>query len=455
MRRELVMVGIFVLFSFSFASAADCSDDQTIMRLYSDSNSHVSFWNESTGTYLNEICYDDIFGVEYPGNYPHACSGENRVLSLYDVANSHASQTSDANYNDEVCYGDLSCVYESGVTCSNGGEVVAKLSAPTNAHVSDPSSSSYTIKVCCVSGESSASQVYWADAGGNKITEADLGDTVYLVSKWTTSGTFKIMEDDGLPFGIGDNYIRDVVGVANGPNLIGVWTIKTEDLDKTSDYEEFYFEIDGKVSDYLSIDIIGEDDPMEISIVSPLCGTYYDEGDSITIKVLADDSDDIVDGNVSVNGENINFSNGGVTVSRTLSVPGSLRVVAEASNTRGERSRVISNIMVLDKSGGSYVDGDYIAACIDKPKNFEHITGSVVEFDASSTRGVKVVGGVVSVLVPGTNPFDWYWIFNRGKELQFEISRSEISDGLNPLAYNFFIDFPVAGDNSASLRVEI
>ncbi len=54
---------VFFMLSISFVAAAACNDDQTIMRLYSTSNSHVSVWNQNVADYTNEICYDDIFGV--------------------------------------------------------------------------------------------------------------------------------------------------------------------------------------------------------------------------------------------------------------------------------------------------------------------------------------------------------------------------------------------------------
>ena len=99
--------------------------------------------------------------------------------------------------------------------------------------------------------------------------------------------------------------------------------------------------------------------------------------------------------------------------------------------------------------GEGYVDGSYIAACIIKPEDFSDIPGSVVEFDASTTRGVRVVGGSVELLVPGEDAFSWYWMF-----YPEEIARNFVNS-VDPLAYKFTAEFSVAGDNSASLRVEV
>lgn len=442
---------VFVLFGISIVAGATCHDDETIMRLYSNDNSHVSVWNQNVGAYLEEICYDDIYGVKYGGSNPHVCDGSNRVLSLYDSVNSHASDTSDADYNQDVCFGDLVCEYDSsaGGACNNSGEVVARMYSNSNSHVGGPSSG-YPIKVCCVSAESKVSPAYWADANGNKITEADFGDTVHLVVKWTSSGTFNIMEDDGVLLDIlDDEIITDIEGTSVGSSWVGSWVIKEEDLDKTSDYDEFYFTINGERSEHLKINLLGNNAPIEISILSPGCGNDFDQGENITITVSANDPDDIIFGKIMVNGNNYSFTNGGISINKVLDVPGNLGIIAEASNGRDGKSRAISNIMVLGKSGAVYDDGDYVAACINKPKNFEHILEDVVDFDASGTRGVKAVGGVLQYFVPGQDPFDWYWTFNPQNIQRNFLDSSEV------LAYRFTAEFPVPGENSASLRVEL
>lgn len=446
-----MVIFAFVLFSFSFGAAATtCAggDDQVIMRLYSPSNSHISAWDQNAAVYDDAVCHDSIFGFEYGGANPHDDNGDNRVLSLSALTNAHASQTTDAVYATEVYYGNLECVYDSsaGSACSNGGEIVARMSASSNAHVSFASDTNYATKICCES-----LGVYWADMGGNIITTADYGDMIQLVSKGTSSGTFDIKEHDSI-FGVDtSDDIRSIVGADVDGDLIGIWTIEDSDLAATSgDYDEFYFEIDGQESDYLVIDENGNDTPMEITIVSPACGNHYDEGISLNVVVSAEDDDDIITGVLKINGAEYDFTNGGRIVSVTLDTPGNMQIIAEASNTRGERSRSISNIMVLDMTGATYVDGDYVAACIDKPIDFTNIPGSVVEFDASSTRGINVTGGFVTELIPGPGVyFSWYWMF-----YPQNIARN-LENTDDELAYKFTAEFPVAGDNSASLRVEI
>lgn len=444
MKKEFVL-GLFVLlFGFGLVGAGSCGDDQTIMRLHSAVNSHVSAWDQEVVSYVEEICYNDIFGSAYTGANPHACTGDNRVLSLSSSSNAHASEVTDTVYNYEVCYGDLECIYDSsaGNTCSNEGEIVARLYSSSNSHVSYVSDTNYPIKICCKS-----SRVYWADMGGNEISEADFGDRVKMIKLGGVSGVFEIKEEDVLF----DDDIRSVVGISIDGDVVGGWEISAEDMDKTNDYDKFYFMIDEYKSDYLSIDLNGDDDPMVVDILSPSCGAYFDKGDIISIVVTAEDNDDVIDGEVKFGGEIIGtFSNGGTSIERTLDVSGNFQIIVEATNTRNRRSRAISNIMVLDKSGGSYVDGEYVAACIDLPRDFSNIEGSIVEFDASTTRAIRVVGGVFDLLVPDEGDvFSWYWRFMPENVVR------EILDTTDSFAYRFTAEFPVAGDNSASLRVEI
>ncbi len=452
MKKELVAGFVLILLGSFVVIAGTCDDDQTIMRLYSASNSHVSFWNEDTADYTVEICFDEIFGSTYTGANPHDCTGENKVLSLFDVENSHASSTADSNYNNEVCYGRLKCVYDSSDNdeCSNDGKIVARMYSEYNTHVSVASDTNYDVKVCC-----KASEAYWANMNGDRITEADFGDTVKLVLTGTSDiHDFEIFEEDDGIIGFltgGDDSIKTVTGSATDGNLITKWTITQEDLDKTNDYDNFRFMANGEISKDLKINLNGDDSEMDVTISSPKCGSHFDEGTEITITVDANDADDAIEGTITIDGDVVKtFSNGGITFNKIFSSSGNSQIVVEAVNSRGKNVRAISNIMVLDKEAGSYVDGKYVAACIAKPKDYSNIDGSVVEFDASTTRAIKVVNGVLDLLVPDEGDvFSWYWKFMPENIVREFIQSSE------SIAYKFTAEFPIAGDNSATLRVEI
>jgi hypothetical protein len=211
------------------------------------------------------------------------------------------------------------------------------------------------------------------------------------------------------------------------------------------------FNVGGQSSGYLSINTDRSDDEMNVSIVSPVCGDNFDDGDAtVNVEVVASDSDDEISGTLTIGGVDAGvFGNGGVVISGYDFSPGNVQVVADAVNSRGKRSRSVSSVMVLDFP---YVDGkEYVAACIDKPKDYMNFDGSVVEFDASTSRAIEIVGGVPDVIKPSDldGRLSWNWTFYPGG-----IVRS-FSDNTNPLAYKFTAEFPVAGENSATLRLEL
>ena len=418
-------------------------------------------WEPSYNVYkypMHRIYYDEIFGVHYNDTNPHVCDGNNKVIGL--SSNGYSLVEVPTAGAVDVCYGDLRCEEDLSVgdSCVNGGEVVLRLSASSSAYASDPSSSD-PVKICCKMSSppipSGPSVLEWKDMSGNDISIANLGDSVRMVMTNSLTGEFEVWEEDVWPNA--DDPIRvddDVIpGVVEGSDIRGVWTITEEDFGpgKTIDHDDFYFKIEGAKSSYLAVDLDEEDEPMTVNIIAPSCGMDFDEGDTVTIDVVAADDDDLIDGTVTVDGFVVPFSNGGVTFDYTFNTPGNHQVVVEAINTRGKRNRDIASVMVLDRSGASYVDGIYVAACIDKPKDFSDISGSIVEFDATGTKGIKVVAGVPSDFLPGSQYLDFYWsFFPDGRKYGEKYAGTG-----NSLAYDFITEFAISGDNSAVLRVEL
>jgi len=113
----------------------------------------------------------------------------------------------------------------------------------------------------------------------------------------------------------------------------------------------------------------------------------------------------------------------------------------------------------LDMNGADYVDRQYEAACITEPKNFENFDISRVHFDASTSRAINVSNGVVEIVIPGVNDvigdigrLSWFWTFNSpdGKIIQ-----RDFENATDSLAYDFNATFPIAGDNSATLKLDL
>lgn len=418
------------------------SSDQTIMKFYNSTNSHGALWNDSNYGY--DICYDEIFGSEYTGINPHECTGTNRIISLSDVTNAHVSTSGDdANYPVDVCYGDLVCEYDSSVgnLCSNGGEIIARIYSETNSHISNASDINYPIKICCGENVEVIPELRWENTQGVEISESSIGDTVRLVYTGAASGDFVIKESD-VGF---DDSITSLTGAMEDGNFVAYWKISAADLDKTDDYDKFYFEVNGEESGYLEVSTVYEDSPLELNIVSPDCGDYFNVGDLVNIVINAVDDDDMIVGNLTIDGVVEEFTNGVYETSYNFPEGGNYQIEVNALNGRGMRKRDISNVMVINP----LVNDVYVAACIAQPEDYSNIDSSQVWFDASTTLGIdyKVSGGV-SEIKPGSSRLTFDWTFSDGRT-------NLHSEGDDELSYKFYKNFNIAGNNWAKLQVSI
>jgi len=459
MKKLCVVLLLFVLvFGVGFVGAASCgvgNDNKLIMRLSSMANAHGAAWGYTGLGYDTEICYTGTGVLD---------RGEGIVLFLSGSFNGHASSTETLVYDVPVGFGDASCQYYQG-GCLLGTTCAVTLSGASNAHLAECSVvGSYSSAICC--GSVAAGSVYWADMNGNLIGAegADLGDSVQMIVVGGSAvDVFEIFEYDTFD----DSEIRvgvdNISGVVDDGNLVGVWTITQADLNAADDdYDRFFFRVVGfDDSGYLKVNPSRDDDDMSISIVSPDCGDDFNEGALVDIEVSASDPDDNITGTLTIGGVEVEtFSNGGITLSDyPFNDAGNVQVVAEAVNSRGERSRSVVNVMVLDRVNDAYVEGnEYVAACIDSPEDYTSFPGSEVEFDASTSRAVEIVGGESNVIIPGGNGGDrlsWYWTFYYPGGDEIIRNRPSVlgSDVLED--YKFNAEFPVAGDNSATLRLEL
>lgn len=154
MNKTLVMALAFcaIFSTIGLAAAACTNNDQIIMRLAYETNSHGAIWNQTN--YPVKICYNDIFGQDYTGTNPHECvvSGGviiDRVVSLYDVNNSHA--TIDTSYTVPVCHKGLQdCVYRFHQACPANTYPIINLTGMLNSHLSrNAMPDYYNYTICC------------------------------------------------------------------------------------------------------------------------------------------------------------------------------------------------------------------------------------------------------------------------------------------------------------------
>ena len=188
------------------------------------------------------------------------------------------------------------------------------------------------------------------------------------------------------------------------------------------------------------------DHPMDIEIVSPLCGEDIIKGETSEVRIDAFD-DNIIEGNVSIGGLFVgDIVNGVNSFEYTWEDSGNVPIEVFAVNDRGYERRMITNVMVVELG----VTRDYIAACIDEPADFSDITSSNVSFDARSSRGLKCINpsSVEDCEVMDHTNLWYSWKFSDGSDSLYHNGSAE--DGL---AYKFNKNFAIAGPNQAILDV--
>jgi hypothetical protein len=210
------------------------------------------------------------------------------------------------------------------------------------------------------------------------------------------------------------------------------------------------------------------DDEMSVTVSSPACGDYFYEGTEIDLNVSVDDEDDFVKGNLSVYGidgdylTSYSYDNFGLWERYTFAEEGEYQIIADSENTRGDLHKYVSNVIVVDTA----VDANYTAACLASPLSNQDYNRDVVWFDASPTRGIRVFGGVVTVVDPSMpDSFIWDWDFstldNSGNSLKGADldSYNNVSDCWNATNHqdfwNFGLEYPRAGHKSATLEVRL
>lgn len=194
---------IFLCFSHAsvIAQSYSCPDDQTIMKLTDRSNAHASSWTGSN--YATEICYNEVFGLNYGGprsgtSSVHDCVGGNGIVNLSGTINAHGQilEGTASGYSYGVCFGDLVCnSVDGGVSCGPNQAEVVSLSSGTNAHLgvagSYANSANGNKKICCSSASSQPAIVgaKWRYINGQEISSnALICPNIYLAAHVRTFG---------------------------------------------------------------------------------------------------------------------------------------------------------------------------------------------------------------------------------------------------------------------------
>ena len=275
--------------SCSITDRASCTGT-IVMDLSDTTNAHGELASE--GNYNNVLC------CNFAGSL--TCDGQNKIIGLSSTTNAHAEIPTEITYSNEVCYSDLECISTSSI-CGNTSYTLSVLSLSdfTNAHIGGIDD--YNINICCTSASFTGPlQVFWADIGGNlvSIIIVSVGDTtikLFLENSGLPIGTqvsFDIWEDDTFL----DDFIRTVnASVDSNGTAVAEWTITQEDIDRTVDYDEFYFEVNGVISAFLSITFIEGLNCNEVITCLDYTNQNLCENDNTLCQVASDSIPEDVD----------------------------------------------------------------------------------------------------------------------------------------------------------------
>ena len=396
----LVLMSLFLINNLS----SSCTDDQRILRLYSENNSHAGFWDQLQ--YPIEICYNEIFGVSYAGADPHTCTDDNKIIGLFSNFNSHAEIPSLNNYLTHVCYGNLNCVKDDsfGDNCNDPTKkVVLRLYTETNSHASISSYANYPIKICCgedLGPHPPIEDVYWTNMMGTLISElgAEIGDTVLMRYKAQAGQDhiFEIMENDL----VGDDDIRIIPLTNNfdfGSDLSAKWEITQADYDLGEDLlgepgteSEFYFIVNGEDFNhtlYLTVEKDLKSNALpNATITAPGMDGKYLINSQISFSQESSDVDDDLNIIWDFNDENsqefsdcLTFNRNNCDTNHSYSSSG-VKVIKLTAEEMTRTQSAEDSVRIL-----IYQPGINVFGMIDSPAVGEVIYGQWADIDASSS----------------------------------------------------------------------
>lgn len=377
----LLFLGIIILSVFVVAENNCSSESQIILSLYGQNNTHGALWNVSE--YNEKVCFNDVFGYTYSGANPHLCNGNNKILKLTNIMNSHAYDPAfDLINSVDVCYGNLVC--SARLNCNPNERPIISMSNLTNAHFAS-NSTYYPYKVCCytLGGNSS---VYWADMAGNGITQAQVGDSVMMTVLMPG-----VVDETHVEFNIyeGNSLISNFSAFVASGRARAIWAINNTEIAKVGDKTsyQFYFKVrSGSYSNEsgtLGVTKQTINSPPVASITSPvnLCTFYtgrpilfnhssYDIDDSISVNWSIDDT-------LDVNTAKTN------SFQHTYVSGGQKNIKLTVTDSRGAISVKTVSIYVIG------LEANKIYSIISTPRDGEIISGSAVYFNGNKSFAVK------------------------------------------------------------------
>jgi len=192
--------------------------------------------------------------------------------------------------------------------------------------------------------------------------------------------------------------------------------------------------------------------PLDVTITSPSCGSNFTLNSTgqaeVAIRIRVEDNSNNVTGRVYFgDGTSLSLSRGINSFNHVYNISGNIKIIAQVTNADGKTKIHSSNIMIVDPTR----DAKYVAACIDEPRDYTHLTSSHVRFNATSTRAIIVSNGEQTVLNYDNESLKYTWIFSDGTIF------SALGNSTSIKPYDFTMIFhPAPGEYDwATLTVEV
>jgi hypothetical protein len=290
---------------------------------------------------------------------------------------------------------------------------------------------------------------FWTDLLGNTINQTNIGDTVKMVVSGVEVSSF----DTNFTVKRGSEVVWWNPATWGNPGTSTTFTAEEYYTLTNSSDHKFTVDIQAlpisEESGTLEVNATIDNNPLNVQILSPSCGSNFTGGNE-EIIINVSDNDDLVEGWLNINGNFLENLTNGISNIPYNFMEGENTLLVEVSNSRGEVGRALSNVMVTNDT----TTGNYVAACLDKPVHGSFFEVSTVDFLATSTRALDCVGGVCDIILPLDNSgrLRFNWTFPQDSSLNRAALGNE-TIGSNAIPYNFTVNFKISGNHFVILDV--
>ena len=397
---SFLLLILISLTQLTFAQDGCPAGEYPVIRLSGIINAHAVSGDTNPFGYSTPICLPNSNNPNPPNRI---CAGNNKIIRLSGIINAHAESPSfNSNGYIDVCFNEVSCNLILGA-CPQEEDNILSLSSDTNAHLALLGTPGYSYNLCCTSGASPSSSIYFADGQGGPINKACIGDSVQLIEEGITgTGTrqFEVFKDGT----ISNELIKTISGISVDATSTAKTRLKLNDVSlnagmSIAEEDELFFTSTSSGQSSLNLEILPatectNDKPVAI-FSSPKDGGIYFKGEEISFSHSSYDLDSeiIVEWTISdtiIPTEEKTFLQFNHTYQTTGQKIISLKV-SDGVNIVNERI----SILIIGNEG---ID-THIYTNISNPANLKAVVGKNVDYDSKSSYVLGVEEQATSFII--------------------------------------------------------